>query len=430
MDDVLRLVLAGARLAAEPGVTGQELDRVVDRLLVRDPAVDSAGHVDEVLCGLLPGLWEGGWQPADVAHAVRRKVSARAGRLVAAVITAQASAAGAAERAPRAWTAQLGELAGAERTVAGWWRAEGIAAAAGWRDVLRVVGLLRGLPRLEQLLPALGLDRGGAGRPQLGGGGRLPGAQPDPRAAGQGRVHRVRGRGRGVDRQGAGADGPARHRHGDARVSTRRRRRRSCGAGPPAAPRRPARGGQGRDRAGRRVGERGAGGAAAGVRHRHAGRDARRPGRGRAAGHLAAAAGRPRAGRRGAAGRVAGPVDGLPPGLPLLLRPAHRGAADRGPGRRPHGGDRHLRHRARAGAGRPAGRGRPGGGGAVPRHPPSGRPHGRRRGLARRSRRRRRRRPRRLPRTRRSRRRARSGRRRTTRGRGSASPGRSGRWRW
>ena len=153
MDDVLRLVLAGARLAAEPGVTGQELDRVVDRLLVRDPAVDSAGHVDEVLCGLLPGLWEGGWQPADVAHAVRRKVSARAGRLVAAVITAQASAAGAAERAPRAWTAQLGELAGAERTVAGWWRAEGIAAAAGWRDVLRVVGLLRGLPRLEQLLP-------------------------------------------------------------------------------------------------------------------------------------------------------------------------------------------------------------------------------------------------------------------------------------
>ena len=152
MDDVLRLVLAGARLAAEPGVTGQELDRVVDRLLVRDPAVDSDGHVQEVLCSLLPGLWEGGWQPADVAHAVRRKVSARAGRLVAAVISEQASAAGSGS-APPEWTAQLGELAGAERTVAGWWRAEGIAAAAGWRDVLRVVGLLRGLPRLEQLLP-------------------------------------------------------------------------------------------------------------------------------------------------------------------------------------------------------------------------------------------------------------------------------------
>jgi Protein of unknown function (DUF2786) len=153
VDDVLRLVLAGARLAAQPGVTGPELDRVVDRLLVRDPAVDSAGHAQQVLCELLPGLWEGGWQPADVAHAVRRKVSARAARLVAAVITEEASAADLAERAPRAWTAQLSELGGAERTVSGWWRAEGIAAAAGWRDVLRVVGLLRGLPRLEQLLP-------------------------------------------------------------------------------------------------------------------------------------------------------------------------------------------------------------------------------------------------------------------------------------
>ena len=151
MDDVLRLVLAGARLAAEPGVTGQELDRVVDRLLLRDPAVDSDGHAQQVLRELLPGLWEGGWQPADVVHAVRRKVSSRAARLVAAVITEEAG--DVAGRAPRAWTAQLTELAGAERSVAGWWRAEGIAAGAGWRDVLRVVGLLRGLPRLEQLLP-------------------------------------------------------------------------------------------------------------------------------------------------------------------------------------------------------------------------------------------------------------------------------------
>jgi hypothetical protein len=84
---------------------------------------------------------------------VRRKVSARAGRLVAAAITGQAAAQESADRAPRAWTAQLAEIAGEQRTVAGWWRTEGIAAAAGWRDALRVVGLLRGLPRLEQLLP-------------------------------------------------------------------------------------------------------------------------------------------------------------------------------------------------------------------------------------------------------------------------------------
>ena len=153
MDDVLRLLMAGARLAAQPGVTGHELDRVVDRLLVRDPAVDSDGHAQQVLRGLLPPLWEGGWQPADVAHVVRRKVSSRAARLVAAVISEEATAEGVAGRAPRAWTAQLAEMESAARTVAGWWRAERIAPAAGWRDVLRVVGLLRGLPRLEQLLP-------------------------------------------------------------------------------------------------------------------------------------------------------------------------------------------------------------------------------------------------------------------------------------
>jgi hypothetical protein len=153
MDDVLRLLLAGGRLAAQPGVTGQELDRVVDRLLVRDPAVDTDGHAQELLRGLLPPLWEGGWQPADVTHAVRRKVSARAARMVAAVITEEAASEGVADRAPRAWTAQLAEIDGAARTVASWWRAEGIGPAAAWRDVLRVVGLLRGLPRLEQLLP-------------------------------------------------------------------------------------------------------------------------------------------------------------------------------------------------------------------------------------------------------------------------------------
>jgi len=153
VDDVLRLLLAGARLAAQPGVTGPELDRVVDRLLVRDPAVDSDGQAHQVLRGLLPPLWEGGWQPADLTHVVRRKVSQRAARLVAAVITDEATADGVAGRAPRAWTEQLTEIGGDVRTVADWWRDEGIAANAAWRDVLRVTGVLRELPRLEQLLP-------------------------------------------------------------------------------------------------------------------------------------------------------------------------------------------------------------------------------------------------------------------------------------
>ena len=152
-DDVQRLLLAGARLAAEPGVQVTELDRVVDRLLVRDAGVDTSGSAQEVLRGLLPQLWEGGWQPADVVHVVRRRVTQRAGRLVSAVVADEAADGGGPGRAPREWAAQVAELSGDVRTVAGWWRAEGITPAAAWRDVLRVLGVLRELPRLEQLLP-------------------------------------------------------------------------------------------------------------------------------------------------------------------------------------------------------------------------------------------------------------------------------------
>jgi hypothetical protein len=153
VDDVLRLLLAGGRLAAEPGVQVQELDRVVARLTSRDAGVDSAGHAQEVLRGLLPLLWEGGWQPADVVHVVGRRVTRRAARLVGTVIADDAATSGAADRAPLAWSAQLAELGAGARTVAGWWRAEGVAPAAAWRDVLRVIGVLRTLPRLEHLLP-------------------------------------------------------------------------------------------------------------------------------------------------------------------------------------------------------------------------------------------------------------------------------------
>jgi Protein of unknown function (DUF2786) len=148
-DDVQRLLLAGARLAAQPGVTAAELDRVVDRLLRRDPAVDSGGEAQEVLLGLLPPLWEAGWQPADVVHVVGRRVTQRAARLAAGVVAAGGAPAGGM---PAAWRAQLAELGGAPGDVARWWRAEGLAPAAAWRDVLRVMGVLRTLPRLEQLL--------------------------------------------------------------------------------------------------------------------------------------------------------------------------------------------------------------------------------------------------------------------------------------
>ncbi|MBY3552593.1 DUF2786 domain-containing protein [Modestobacter lapidis] len=121
--------------------------------MVLDPGVDTAGHAQRALTSALPYLWESGWQPADLVHVVRRRTSGRGARLIAAVIGAEASASGAAERAPGAWAAQLeGGAPGSATSVAGWWRAERVDAAGAWRDVLRVLGVVRELPPLEVLL--------------------------------------------------------------------------------------------------------------------------------------------------------------------------------------------------------------------------------------------------------------------------------------
>ncbi len=144
------LLIAGSRLAGQPGVSAAELDPLVRRLVRLDPGVDGDGHAQRAFAGLLPHLWEGGWQPADLVHVVRRRTSQRGARLIAAVIRADASGRRAADGAPAAWLAQLDDGCS---TVAGWWRHEGVEAASGWRDVLRVLGLVRDLPRLEMLLP-------------------------------------------------------------------------------------------------------------------------------------------------------------------------------------------------------------------------------------------------------------------------------------
>ncbi|WP_448613808.1 DUF2786 domain-containing protein [Modestobacter sp. URMC 112] len=160
-DDPLPLLLvAGSRLAAQPGVLAAELDPLVHRLVRLDPGVDTAGHAGRALAGALPPLWESGWQPADVVHVVRRRTSRRGARLVAAVVRADAAASGATERAPAAWAAQLATqladgtgAAPADDPVGRWWRSERGDAVDGWRDVLRVLGVVRELPPLEVLLP-------------------------------------------------------------------------------------------------------------------------------------------------------------------------------------------------------------------------------------------------------------------------------------
>ncbi|MGR7024436.1 DUF2786 domain-containing protein [Geodermatophilus sp. URMC 62] len=156
-DTWLRTLLLGGDWHAD----GADAGAVAAVLAGRDPAVDGSGGATGALLSALADAWERGWQPADVAHAVRRRATTRAARLVVALIAEDARRSDAASRAPQGWVDQLRELgalgagtpAGDPAVVAAWHRAEGRSAGEAWREVLIVAATLRTLARIDQLLP-------------------------------------------------------------------------------------------------------------------------------------------------------------------------------------------------------------------------------------------------------------------------------------
>jgi hypothetical protein len=120
-------------------------------------------ELDHRLQGRIDNLLEHGWQPADVAHFVRRTLTQRHHRLAVGLLARHARAHRAPERAPHEWLAQLEELGAYEPavgdapgTVVGghgivverWVRAEKL-------DHLEALPLLKGL--LEELARARAL---------------------------------------------------------------------------------------------------------------------------------------------------------------------------------------------------------------------------------------------------------------------------------
>jgi hypothetical protein len=75
-----------------------------------DPFDRPSTRVGQVLRQLTDSILDGGWQPADLAHVVRREWTQRTARLAIALIADHARRFDASTRAPHAWLGQLQEL--------------------------------------------------------------------------------------------------------------------------------------------------------------------------------------------------------------------------------------------------------------------------------------------------------------------------------
>jgi hypothetical protein len=147
------LLVHRSGMLTDPGVA-QEL---ADTLAEHRVAVDAGGLTTRTLLDALDGVWERGWQPADVAHAARRQATAGAVPLVVALIGEHARRTDAVVRAPDVWIQQLRELGalapGDAAVVTEWHRAAHRPPAEAWRIVLRLAGMLCTAARIEVLVP-------------------------------------------------------------------------------------------------------------------------------------------------------------------------------------------------------------------------------------------------------------------------------------
>lgn len=107
-------------------------------------------------------LYENGWQPADIAHSVKRQFAARAARLAIAFIATHARATDAIHRAPQQWLAQFEDLGvysprrdcvvgGHEQPLAVWARAEKLDPDEVIAIALQVLAQLTLSPKLSGL---------------------------------------------------------------------------------------------------------------------------------------------------------------------------------------------------------------------------------------------------------------------------------------
>ncbi|WP_433230900.1 DUF2786 domain-containing protein [Micromonospora sp. CA-248260] len=168
--------LIAAAVAAVRGTDVRDAERKLDQLVVGGDGgrptpggPEGPAAVDAALLGRLVAalgrLWPRGWQPADVARIVTRRLGARPGRLVTEALAADRAAQ--PGPVPQWWDDQL---AGLDARVhgdddagwlTGWTTREGTDRITALRDAIEVLALLTGLPPVAVLRP----PPGGVGGP-------------------------------------------------------------------------------------------------------------------------------------------------------------------------------------------------------------------------------------------------------------------------
>lgn len=143
------------------------VDGIVETLIASEES-DAMALGSLALTNMIETMYEGGWQPLDLLHIVRRQQTASIAGLAAAAVLHQSDLTAAHERAPESWVEQLSEICAAypraasrveasPSFLAALLRATGrsdySAADNQWHGVLALLGQWQGLPRWPTIGP-------------------------------------------------------------------------------------------------------------------------------------------------------------------------------------------------------------------------------------------------------------------------------------
>lgn len=150
--DVRELLLSAATVQ-----DADDADQLLDELVRVDRDGRAGVEATTEVQRLIGSLYEHGWQPADLMHVARKRLTSNREFLLGALIDHEALGSRADQRAPEDWRSQLTAIRESQPlphsgdSAVGWLVAAGRDVTGAWQDLIATVGMITGLPLLEQL---------------------------------------------------------------------------------------------------------------------------------------------------------------------------------------------------------------------------------------------------------------------------------------